>query len=84
MLQQCDLQRFIVLQACGITLACVVYNSLLIRSMARHHMLLFTSFLAMPSALIRSMASRPCVVSAGWGAALAWQDKQQQSWDCLN
>jgi hypothetical protein len=50
------------LQAFGVTLLCVAYNWVLVHNLARHHMLLFTSFLAMPSALIRSMASRPCTV----------------------
>jgi hypothetical protein len=52
------------LQAFGVTALCVAYNWVLVHNLARHHMLLFTSFLAMPSALIRSMASRPCTVSS--------------------
>lgn len=52
----------LLLQAFGVTLACVAYNGVLVHNLARHHMLLFTSFLALPSALIRSMASRPCTV----------------------
>jgi hypothetical protein len=36
----------------------------LARIMTVHHMLLFTTFLALPSALLRSMAARPCVVRA--------------------
>jgi hypothetical protein len=50
------------MQAFGVTLLCVAYNWVLVHNLARHHMLLFTLFLAMPSALIRSMASRPCTV----------------------
>lgn len=58
----CHLLRCRLGQAFGIVLALVLYQLVLVHSASRHHMLLFTSFLGLPSATLRTMAARPCLV----------------------
>jgi hypothetical protein len=52
----------LLLQAIMVQMICIMYEFVLLKMCNLQHMKRFSVFLALPSATIRSMTARPCVV----------------------
>jgi hypothetical protein len=59
----------LVVEALVVNLLALAYELVLLKNAGAQHMRCFAAFLALPSAMMRAMASKPCKVGPGAGAA---------------